>query len=148
MPDFNLTEEQQAFRRLAHEFAVHEIIPVAEHYDRTAEYPFPVIEKAHEVGLTNLNVPAEYGGPGVGLFEEVLIGEELSWGCAGISGVLGINTIATLPLLIAGTDEQKRKYLGRLVNERQLAAYAVTEPNGGSDVAAMQRRRRVGDEYY
>ena len=72
MPDFSLTDEQRAFQRLAHEFAQKEIVPVAAHYDRTAEFPWPIVKKAHELGLMNPNVPAEYGGPGLSLFEEIL----------------------------------------------------------------------------
>jgi acyl-CoA dehydrogenase len=148
MPDFSLTDEQSAFQRLAHEFAQKEIVPVAAHYDRTAEFPWPIVEKAHEVGLMNPNVPAEYGGPGLSLFEEILINEELAWGCAGISASLTINNVAALPILIAGTEEQKKRYLGLLTRERQMTAYAVTEPNAGSDAAAIQTKaKRVGDEY-
>ena len=148
MPDFNLTDEQTAVQRLAHEFARNEIVPVAEHHDRTAEFPWQVIKKAYEVGLMNPNIPTEYGGPGLTLFEEMLIHEELAWGCAGISGSLTINNVASLPILIGGNEQQKKTYLGRLSQEQQLAAYAVSEPNAGTDVAAIQTKaERVGDEY-
>ncbi|HJP95699.1 MAG TPA: acyl-CoA dehydrogenase family protein [Pyrinomonadaceae bacterium] len=148
MPDFNLTDEQSAVQRLAHEFARNEIMPVAEHHDRTAKFPWQVVKKAYEVGLMNPNIPTEYGGPGLTLFEEMLINEELAWGCAGISGSLTINNVASLPILIAGNEQQKRTYLGRLSHEQQLAAYAVSEPNAGTDVAAIQTKaERVGDEY-
>jgi acyl-CoA dehydrogenase len=148
VPDFNLTDEQTAVQRLAHEFARNEIVPVAEHHDRTAEFPWQVIKKAYEVGLMNPNIPTEYGGPGLTLFEEMLINEELAWGCAGISGSLTINNVASLPILIGGNEQQKKTYLGRLSQEQQLAAYAVSEPNAGTDVAAIQTKaERVGDEY-
>ncbi|MFN2533113.1 MAG: acyl-CoA dehydrogenase family protein [Pyrinomonadaceae bacterium] len=148
MPDFNLTDEQSAVQRLAHEFARNEIVPVAEHHDRTAEFPWQVVKKAYEVGLMNPNIPAEYGGPGLTLFEEMLINEELAWGCAGISGSLTINNVASMPILIAGNEQQKQTYLTRLSHEQQLAAYAVSEPNAGTDVAAIQTKaERVGDEY-
>jgi acyl-CoA dehydrogenase len=148
VPDFNLTDEQSAVQRLAHEFARNEIVPVAEHYDRTAEFPWPVVKKAYEVGLMNPNIPTEYGGPGLTLFEEMLINEELAWGCAGISGSLTINNVASLPILIGGNEQQKKTYLGRLSRDHQLAAYAVTEPNAGTDVAAIQTKAElVFDEY-
>jgi len=148
VPDFNLTDEQMAVQRLAHEFAQNEIVPVAEHHDRTAEFPWPIVKKAYEVGLMNPNIPTEYGGPGLTLFDEMLINEELSWGCAGISGSLTINNVASLPILIAGNEQQKKTYLGRLSHDHQLAAYAVSEPNAGTDVAAIQTKaERVGDEY-
>jgi acyl-CoA dehydrogenase len=148
VPDFNLTDEQDAVRRLAHEFARNEIVPVAGHYDQTAEFPWPIVKKAYEVGLMNLNIPTKYGGPGLTLFDEMLINEELAWGCAGISGSLTINNVATLPILIAGNEQQKKTYLGRLAHDHQLMAYAVTEPNAGTDVAAIQSKaERVGDDY-
>ena len=148
MPDFGLTEEQSAFRRLAHEFAQHEIVPVAEHYDRTADFPWPIIKKAHEVGLMNPGIPTQYGGSGLKLFDELLIDEELSWGCAGIAASLTINNVAALPIIIAGTEEQKQNYLGRLARDQQMIAYAVTEPNAGSDAGAIQTKaERVGNDY-
>jgi acyl-CoA dehydrogenase len=148
MLDFRLGDEQAAFQRVAHEFAQKEIAPLAAHYDQTSEFPWPIVEKAYEAGLMNPNVPTEYGGPGLKLFDEILINEELAWGCAGISASLTINNVAALPLIIAGSEEQKKKYLGRLTGDRQLMAYAVTEPNAGSDAAAIQTKaERVGDEY-
>jgi acyl-CoA dehydrogenase len=148
VPDFDLTDEQSAVQRLAHEFARNEIVPVAEHHDRTAEFPWQVVKKAYEIGLMNPNIPTEYGGPGLTLLDEMLINEELSWGCAGIAGSLTINNVASLPILIAGNEQQKKTYLGRLSQDHQLAAYAVTEPNAGTDVAAIQTKaERVGDEY-
>ncbi|MCS6805309.1 MAG: acyl-CoA dehydrogenase family protein [Acidobacteriota bacterium] len=148
MVDFRLTDEQQAIQKLAHEFAVKEIVPVAAEYDQTAKFPWPIVEKAYDVGLMNLNIPEEYGGAGLGLLEECLVAEELSWGCAGINGAIGLNALAALPLLIAGDETQKKTYLSRLARERQMAAYAVTEPAVGSDVANLQTTAvRYGDEY-
>ena len=148
MLDFRLGDEQAAFQRVAREFAQKEIAPLAAHYDQTSEFPWPIVEKAYEAGLMNPNVPTEYGGPGLKLFDEILINEELAWGCAGISASLTINNVAALPLIIAGSEEQKKKYLGRLTGDRQLMAYAVTEPNAGSDAAAIQTKaERAGDEY-
>jgi acyl-CoA dehydrogenase len=96
----------------------------------------------------NPGIPAEYGGSGLKLFDELLIDEELSWGCAGIAASLTINNVAALPILIAGSEDQKREYLGRLSREQQLVAYAVTEPNAGSDAAAIQTKaERVGNDY-
>lgn len=148
MIDFELTDEQRAIQKLAHEFAEKEIVPVAAEYDQTGKFPWPVVEKAYDVGLMNVNIPPEYGGPGLSLLDECLIGEELSWGCAGIRSALALNQLAALPLLIAGSEEQKRKYLTRLTSERQMAAYALTEPAAGSDVAGIQTTaRRHGNVY-
>lgn len=76
MIDFTLTDEQRMLRDLAHDFAVKEILPMAEHYDRSGEYPWPIIHKAREVGLVNLNVPEAYGGPGISVLDECIVGEE------------------------------------------------------------------------
>jgi acyl-CoA dehydrogenase len=146
--DFTLTDEQQSLQRLAREFAQKEIAPVAAQYDEKAEFPWPVVQKAYDLGLVNLNIPAEYGGGGLHTFEECLIQEELAWGCAGISGAFGLNNIAALPLLLAGSEAQQRAYFSRMTRDRQLAAYALSEPAAGSNVAGLQTTaRRVGDEY-
>src|SRR5262249_32652748 len=148
MVDFSLSSEQLALQKLAHQFAEREIATVAAHYDRTAEFPWPIFNAAYDVGLINLSVPEEYGGPGLGVMDECVINEELSWACPGISGVLGMNALAAIPVIIAGTPEQKREYLGRLTSDRQIAAYAVTEPGAGSDVAGIQTTaKRVGNDY-
>lgn len=148
MIGFSLSSEQVSLKKLAHEFAEREIAPVASEYDRTAEFPWPIFNLAHDLGLVNLSVPEEFGGPGVSVLDECIINEELSWGCAGIAGALGMNSVAALPLMIAGTEEQKRKYLNRLTIDREVASYAVTEPGAGSDVASIKTTaRRVGNEY-
>ncbi|HKA19652.1 MAG TPA: acyl-CoA dehydrogenase family protein [Blastocatellia bacterium] len=148
MVDFSLTSEQLTLQKLAHEFAEREIARVADHYDRSAEFPWPIFNKAFDLGLINLSVPEGYGGAGLGVLDECIINEELSWGCAGISGALGMNGVAALPIIIAGTEEQKREYLGRLTSDRQIGSYAVTEPGTGSDVAAIKTTaERNGSEY-
>ena len=145
--NFALTEEQKMIQQLAREFAQKEIAPVAEQYDRSHEYPWPVIKKAQELGFTALNVPEEYGGMGLSLFEEIVVGEELSWGCSGISTAIAVNSLAILPVLIAGTEEQKVAYGGRLA-DGQMASYCLTEPEAGSDVAGIKTTaRKEGDCY-
>jgi len=144
---FALTDEQKMLQQLAWDFARTEIAPVAEHYDRTAEFPSPVIQKARAAGLINMNVPAEYGGGGASLIEECLVGEALAWGCSGISTSMMINNLAAIPIIVAGSEAQKKEWLGRMVGG-QLAAYAVTEPAAGSDVAGIQTTAvQRGDEY-
>ena len=105
---FALTDEQKALRDLAHEFAEKEIRPKAAEYDEHQTHPADVIAKAHEVGLMNLNIPAEYGGPELGLLEGTLVGEELCWGCSGIGTSIMCCGLGAGPVVIAGTDEQKR----------------------------------------
>ena len=142
-----LTEEQTMIQELAREFARNEIAPVAEHYDQAHEFPWPVVKKAQELGLTSMPVPEEYGGLGLSLFEEVLVSEELAWGCSGISTAIGVNGLAILPILIAGNEEQKKEYGGRMA-EGQMAGYCATEPEAGSDIAGITTSAiRAGDEY-
>lgn len=145
--NFKLNEEQTMIRQLARDFARNEMAPVAEKYDISHEYPWPVIRKAQELGLTTLNVPEKYGGLGLSLFEECMVAEELAWGCSGMSTAMGVNGLAILPVLIAGSEEQKAEYCGRLA-EGQMASYCLTEPEAGSDVAGIKTTaRKVGDHY-
>jgi acyl-CoA dehydrogenase len=145
---FALTDEQKALRALAHEFAEKEIRPKAPEYDEHQTHPADVIAKAHEVGLMNPHIPEELGGPGLGGFEGVLIGEELCWGCSGIGTSIVANILGALPTLIAGTEEQQREWLPPLLEEPILCSFALTEPNAGSDVSGIQTTAvRRGDEY-
>ena len=145
---FALTDEQQALRELAHEFAEREIRPVAAEYDEQQTHPAGVIAKAHEVGLMNPHLPEELGGTGLGGFEGVLIGEELCWGCSGIATSIVANILGALPVQLAGSEEQQREWLAPLLEEPLLCSFGLTEPNAGSDVSGIQTTAvRRGDEY-
>ncbi|HEY51939.1 MAG TPA: acyl-CoA dehydrogenase [Caldilineae bacterium] len=147
MLNFNLSSEQKMLRDMAHDFAENEIKPVAEHYDQSHEFPWPIVEKALEYGLLSVNIPEEYGGHGMNLLEEVILNEELAWACSGIQTALMLNSLAALPLIIAGSEEQKKKYLAQLA-EGVMGAYALTEPAAGSDVAGIKAyAERKGDKY-
>src|SRR3712207_2156703 len=135
---FALTNEQKELRALAREFADDVIRPKAAEYDENSTHPADVIAKAHELGLMNVHVPEEYGGLGLPGFAGMLIGEELSWGCSGIAVSIVANTLGAAPVLIAGTDEQKRTWLPPLTAEPLLCSFALTEPNAGSDVSGIQ----------
>lgn len=148
MIDFKLTEEQEAIRRTAREFAKKEIIPIAAEYDEREEIPWQVVEKAFEAGLMNLTVPVEYGGQGLDYMTSALISEELAYGCLGIHGSFGANGLALTPLLIAGTKEQKEKFLKPFCTKPQLASFCLTEPNAGSDAAGIRTQAKPdGDEW-
>src|SRR3954449_7484098 len=108
---FELSDEQKALRDLAHEFAEKEIRPKAAEYDEHATHPADVIAKAHEIGLMNVHLPDEYGGAGLPGFAGMLIGEELSWGCAGIAVSIVANTLGSAPVFHACDDEQKGKWV-------------------------------------
>jgi acyl-CoA dehydrogenase len=146
--DFTLTEEQQSIRELAHDFALKEIRPVAWDYDRDGTWPQEIIEKAWELGLLNVHLPAEYGGPGMSILEGALIAEEIAWGCSGIGTSLSCNGLAIAPVLLAASDELKREYLGRLSEAPLLASFCLTEPEAGSDVSGMKTTAvRKGDKW-
>ena len=145
---FALTDEQRALRELAHDFAEREIRPKAAEYDEHQTHPADVIAKAHEVGLMNPHIPEELGGAGLGGFDGALIGEELCWGCSGIGTAIVANILGALPVLLAGTEEQKREWLAPLLAEPILCSFALTEPGAGSDVSGIQTTAvRQGDDY-
>lgn len=148
MLDFTLSEEQEMIREMARNFAKKEILPKAEHYDQSHEFPWPIIKKAQKAGLISSNIPAEFGGPGLGVLEECIINEELAWACSGVQTAIMLNNLASWPILLAGNDDQKARYLPRLTEGGELAAYALTEPAAGSDVAGIRATAvRRGDEY-
>jgi acyl-CoA dehydrogenase len=146
--DFTLTDEQKDLRELAHDFSEKEIRPVAWDYDRDGTWPQEIVEKAFEVGLMNVHIPEAYGGPGLDYLSGCLIEEELGWGCSGIGTSLMANGLASAPLLIGGSEETKKKYLGMLTEEPKLASFCLTEPDAGSDVSGMKTRAvKKGDKY-
>ena len=145
---FALTDEQAGLRSLAREFAEKEIRPVAAAHDESQTHAAEIVVKAHELGLLNLHVPVELGGPGLSCFDGMLINEELNWGCSGIGTTLVVNGLGAGPVLIAGTDDQKRQWLAPLIDEPILCSFALTEPDAGSDAARIKTTAvRVGDDY-
>ena len=146
--DLSLTEEQEALVATAREFTRKEIIPRAGHYDEIGEFPREIFKKAWETGLMNIEIPEAYGGLGGSCLDNCLVQEEVAFGCAGMNTSMAANSLGSMPLLIAGTDEQKKKYLSRLTGELSFAAYCCSEPDAGSDVAGMRTRvTKHGDDY-
>jgi acyl-CoA dehydrogenase len=148
-PSFRLSAEQEEIRRLARDFSDREITQqVAEHHDRTGEFPHAIAKKAWEIGLMNCILPEESGGLGLGALEECLIAEELAHGCMGISLSIMVNNLAIVPTRIAGTEEQKKKYLTPLSESCHFCAYCLSEPEAGSDPAALKTTAvKKGDKY-
>ncbi len=145
---FALTAEQRELRALAREFAEKEIRPKAAEYDESQTHPGDVIAKAHELGLMNVHVPEELGGSALSTLEGVLIGEELSWGCSGMAVSVTANTLGSAPVILAGTEEQRRTWLSPLLDEPLLCSFALSEPDAGSDAARIKATaERRGDEY-
>ena len=148
MVDFTLTDEQKALREMAHDFAEKEIRSVAWELDVDGTWPQDIINKAWEIGLMNSHIPEEYGGVGASYLDGCLIEEELAWGCSGVQTTVGANGLAAAPVLLAGTEETKKKYLGMLTERPALASFCLTEPSAGSDVSGMRTRAvKKGDKY-
>jgi acyl-CoA dehydrogenase len=136
--DFTLTDEQKDMREMAHDFAEKEMRPVAWEFDKDGTWPQEIINKAWEVGLMNTHLPEEYGGPGLDYLTGCVIEEEIGWGCSGIGTSMTCNGLATAPIMLGGSEEIKKKYLGMLTEEPKLASFCLTEPDAGSDVSGMR----------
>src|SRR5256714_2999698 len=149
--DFSLTQEQEAIRDLAHEFAVNDIRPIAAHYDETEEFPYEIVKKAHRIGLSPAAfLPEEYGGQGLDFLTELILNEELSWGCAGIAVCIQSMALAIAGIRSSGTEEQKKRWLPEFTDPDRLVlgGLGLTEPDSGSDALAMKTRATgVKDAY-
>ena len=136
--DFSLTREQEMLKKLAQQFAETELEPVAEEVDREHYFPADNFRKMAEVGLTGIGVPKEYGGIGGGCAEKVIAVSEFGKKCMASASILSIHLICPHAILKYGTEEQKQKYLPRLTKGGELGAFALTEPNAGSDAAGVK----------
>jgi len=148
MIDFNLSEEQRALQELARDFAQKEIAPVALQYDKEPAFPGEIIKKAHAAGLMNLTCPKDYVGQGVGLVNAALVVEELNAACVAIAGMIGINSLACSPILIGGTDEQKRRFLIPLNQAGKTASFCLTEREAGSDAGSLKTLAKLEGDHY
>ncbi len=138
---FELTDEQKMLQKMARDFTAKEIIPVAAEYDEHAIFPEEIFHKARDLGLVNVNIPAEYGGVGATIFEECLVSEEVGYGCTGIGTSISTNHLGALPIILAGSEQQKAYWLGeRLINMGQFVSYGVTEAAAGSNVVGIETR--------
>ena len=139
--NFELTQDQRRVIDLAKRFTRDEIIPKAAYYDKTGEYPMEIIQKGHELGFTNLLVPTRYGGQQLSLLTSCMFSEQIGYGCSAFATIFTTNFLGQAPVLMFGTDEQKKEYLGRFTNKKLvICSYAVTEPGVGSDVAAVRTK--------
>src|SRR3989338_5906332 len=124
MIDFELSDDQKQLKNLAHDFAEKEIRPRAAHYDETGEWPEDILKKAFELGLVSIHVPESCGGLGLGALDGSIIEEELAWGCMGITTAVTANSLGQVPVIIAGTEDQKKKWLSPFATEHHICAYA------------------------
>lgn len=146
--DFSLTEDQLELRELTRQFAQNEMRPKAAQYDETNEFPFEVMKKAYEIGFLTSGIPVEYGGTGFSNIDNAVVCEELGWACSGMFTSMMANTLALTPIVLFGTDEQKKEFLTPLCEEMSFACFGLTEREAGSD-NSMVRTTAVkdGDEY-
>jgi acyl-CoA dehydrogenase len=148
MIGFDITEEQEQLVQTARDFTRKEIIPVAGHLDEEGKFPDDICKRAWETGLMNCELPAAFGGLGLPCLDHSLLMEEISYGCVGINTTVAGNALGAMPLILAGTDAQKKEYFGRLLAAPIFAAYCCSEPDAGSDVAGLKSRyRKVGEDF-
>ncbi len=146
--DYFLTEEQQMVRDLARQIAEEKVVPVRAELDEKGEYPWEIIKVLAQSDMIGLFIPEEYGGLGKGCLELCLVVEELSCACVGVSTTYAANALGTFPLLIFGSDEQKKQYLPDIAAGKRLVAFGLTEANAGSDAGGIQTTARLdGNEY-
>jgi alkylation response protein AidB-like acyl-CoA dehydrogenase len=137
--DFELTEEQKLMQMTIREFAAQEIAPAAAGIDRSGEFPAAEIKKMAGLGLFGLTIPEEYGGSGKGLLELCLAVEELAGASAAVDNYLRVSlSLAIVPVMLFGTDAQKKKYLPPHAGGEKMACFALTEAGAGSDPAGIQ----------
>ncbi len=146
--NYFLTEEQQMIKDLAHKIAEERIKPVAAHYDETGEFPWDIMKVLAQADLFGVYIPEEYGGFGGGVFEQVLVVEELSRACSGIAVSYAASGLGAFPILLFGTEEQKRKYMPSIASGEKLAAFALTEANAGSDAAGIETTAVLDGDHY
>lgn len=147
--DFELSEEQRMVRDMTREFAEKELLPRASKHDREARIDREVFAQLSELGLWGLTVPEEYGGTGLGNLALALVLEEINWACASTGITVSVhNSLGCSPIVKYGTEEQKKTWLPRLASGELIGAYALTEPDCGSDAAAISTRAVAdGDDF-
>jgi butyryl-CoA dehydrogenase len=146
--DYFLNEDQIMIKDLARQIAEERVVPARKELDEKEEFPWEIMKALAQSDLFGLFVPEEYGGLGKGCLELCIAVEELSRACLGVSTTYAANALGTYPLLLFGSEEQKRKYLPEIAAGKRLVAFGLTEANAGSDAAGIQTTaRRDGNEY-
>ncbi|XP_074600538.1 medium-chain specific acyl-CoA dehydrogenase, mitochondrial-like isoform X2 [Brevipalpus obovatus] len=138
--NFDPSPETQATIEMARNFTRDHIIPKASPLDQSGEYPLEIMKKAHSLGLMNFFIPPQYGGSGLSYVDSLLVHEELSYGCTGVSATLGLSSLSGSALLSYGSEDQRKKYFQKFIEKPTVAAFCITESNAGSDVGAIRTR--------
>jgi len=146
--NYFLTEEQKKIKELAAKVAKEKIEPIALEYDETEKFPEQVVKALAESNLFRVFIPKEYGGLGGGVLDMCLVVEELSKACGGIALVYAASGLGTIPIILFGSEEQKKKYLPKLAAGEIIAAFAITEPDAGSDAASIKTAAKPDGDFY
>ena len=148
MVNFELSSEQKEIYEMAMKFARNEMMPKANEYDHSGEMPMEILTKAWELGLVNTCIPPEFGGTGFTTLDSMIITEALAYGCLGMNTTLMANDLALLPIAIAGTDEQKKRFLTPFTESYKMASFCLTEPGNGSDAAGIKTTIKEDGDHY
>ena len=146
--DYLLTEEQKMIQELARKIADEKIRPVAAEYDEKEEFPWPIMKILAESDLFGIYIEEKYGGTGGGVLDLAICTEELSKACGGISVSYAASALGTYPIILYGSEAQKQKYLPDIAKGKKIAAFALTEPEAGSDAGAIKTKAEKDGDYY
>jgi acyl-CoA dehydrogenase len=148
MINFQLNPRHQEIIEKYRDFSNRWIVPNRMKYDESATFPWDIVKAAYDEKIINASIPVEYGGHGHNILDSALASEELGYGCTGIGICIDASTLALTPLLLMGSDEQKKRIFGEIIEKKAVAAYALTEPNAGSDVQGIKSTAiKNGDKY-
>jgi len=146
--DFGLDDELLSLQQTARRFAEEEVMPVAAEHDVSGEFPRELLRKAWELGLSSTFIPADHGGVGLSVLGACITVEEISRGCSGVTTSIISNDLGLTPILVGGSEEQKREWLTPCAEEFKILAFCLSEPGAGSDAAGLQlHAEKKGDEY-
>lgn len=148
MINFDYSQEQQDLKREALKFSLQEISPIAHKHDESAEFPMALLQKAWELGFINTCIPEAYGGSGFTLQDSIIISESLAYGCMGINTIIMANDLALLPIVIGGSEEQKKRFLIPFNESYKIASFCLTEPENGSDAAGIKTTFKENGDHY
>ena len=147
--NFELNKQQKLAQKIAREFAQQELAPRAQELDETMEFPRDAIQKMAQLGFMGISIPKEYGGAGLDTISYTLIIEELAKACASTAIIVAVhNSVCAYPIHLLGTEKQKQNYLIPLAQGKKLGAFALTEPNAGSDPASMETTAELKGKHY
>ncbi len=146
--EYGFTETQVMIRDLCRQIAQEKIKPIREHYDEANEFPHEIVKVFAEADICGLYIEEKYGGMGGGIMDLSIAVEELSKVCSGIALALAATALGTFPIILFGSDEQKKKYLPRIASGQALAAFGLTEANAGSDAGGIRTTAVLDGDHY